>query len=74
MKMQLTFEVTEEKLKECICAGWFSMYNEKLNTEAIRDFESSYSMPACDIERVLLGCSLAEVVADDENAELKRIK
>lgn len=72
MKIRIEFEVDEYKLKTAICSAWEKAYNEPLEPAEIADFGDEYVMPETDIENMIAGSCLAEII-DVQNCKFKKV-
>ena len=64
MILQLTIQVDEDKVKECIAAAWQARYGTELSVDKIND---------TDIENMLMGSSFGELVSQSELVVMGRI-
>ncbi len=67
--MQITLEITttEEDFKRCIAAAWEKAYDEQINPNDIYDHASHSKIPRTDIDNMLLGSCLGELVNKDNS-------
>ncbi len=66
MIITMTINTEQEKLKRCIAAAWQNRNGDELPIEDIKDFAIRDEVTKTDIENMLLGSSLGELVELDK--------
>ena len=62
MILTIRIETTKEEFKRCIAAAWQSRFDEELPLNQIKDFLVGDAIAEMDIESILMGSSLGELV------------
>lgn len=70
---KLQYETTQEELKKCIAAGWQKHFEEPMGVADIKDFELRGDIVEMDIENILMGSCLGELVQGKQVA-FRRVK
>lgn len=63
--LRMTIVTTDEKYKQCVCAGWEKAYGDPLDPAELRETEPGMEVEETDVKNMLLGSCLAELVTDE---------
>ena len=75
IKIELTIETTQEKLKECIVIAMRKRFGKEdcIVSSQVRDFKINDNIIFADIQNILLDSCISELI-DQETTQMKRIR
>ncbi len=73
MILQLTIQVDEDKVKECIAAAWQARYGTELSVDKISPIKVKDKINDTDIENMTTGSCLGELINQSESVVMGRI-